>query len=300
MTSEQLRRLAIGLGVLVVVWAGLVFLRRSGADQVEAFSSTDFNPAAVTEVAVTRALDTVRLIRQGSAWTVNGFPADSIRVAQLLSILADSTAGGDLAAESPGSHARLGLDSANARRLTVRTGDRIALNYLVGNRGPGYESVYLRRAGEDRAWLVQSGLAEAAGRSVDDWRDRRILVLASDSIGAVEITHGRSSFTLSRTDSVWVLGSAPADSAAVARLLGQLAGLTATGFPAAAEADSADFARPDRAIRIAGRNGMSLARLVMDSTAGGFLVRQEGQATIFRIDSWTADQLTPSAASLRR
>jgi hypothetical protein len=299
MSTEQLKRLAISLGILLLLWASLSFLRRSGGDRVDGFRPTRFDRTAVTAIVIAKPPASVTLARNGTEWTVNGMPAAPEQVDQLLADLVDSTATGEVVAENRSSHARLGIDSASAKRVTVRAGDAVLLTYLVGNRGSSYESVYLRREHEDRVYQVKSRLAEAAERPVDDWRDKRILTLASDRISGVDVTRGRSSYSVDRAASGWTLGTVAADSGAVSRWITQLASLSASGFPTPAQADSADFSKPDRSLRIRGRTGQVLGSLAFDSISGGFLVRRDGQATIFRIETYTADQIFPVDSTLR-
>jgi len=299
MSTVQLKRLAISLGVVVVVWIGLSLLRRSGTDQRAGFEATTFDRSTVTTVVIGPPEDSVVLTRVTGGWTVNGLPAASDLVERLLSDLTDSAATGDLVAESPSSHGRLGVDSAGAKRVTVRSGDRVLVQYLVGNGGATWGTVYLRRENDAKVYQVTSGLTEAVSRALDDWRDKRILALATDSIGAVESSRGGSRYGVERSDSGWTVGRAPADTAAVNRWLSQLGSLTASGFASAGQVDSADFDRPDRTLRIRDRAGREVAALAFDSIAGGFLVRRDGSATVFRIDSWTADRVVPSDSTLR-
>jgi len=299
MSTVQLRRLAIGLGVVVAIWLGLSLLRRSGTDRRTGFRAITFDRASVTTVVIGQPGDTLTLARVAGGWTVNGLPAATDLVERLLADLTDSAATGEIVAESPSSHARLGVDSAGARRVTVHAGERLLAQYLVGNRGVTYGTVYLRQENDPRVYQVKSGLTEAVSRSPDDWRDKRILTLATDSIGAVDLRRGGSRYAVERSDSSWRVGGSPADTSAVDRWLSQLGSLTASGFASTGAADSADFTRPDRTLRIRDRAGREVAALVFDSIAGGFLVRRDGSATVFRIDSWTADRMVPSDSTLR-
>ena len=299
MSSAQLRKLAAGLVILLLVWAGVSFARRSGGDKPETFRPTRLDRAAVTSIVIAGPGDTVTLARTGAAWTANGFPAAADLVDQLLADLADTTATGEVVAENRSSHERLGIDAAHAKRLSVRGGDRVLLTWLVGHRGTSYASVYLRRENEDRVYEVKSRLADAAERRLDDWRDKRILAVAADSVGGLDVSRGKKSYSVERAGSGWTLGGAPADSGAMSRWLSQLGSLSAGGFATPAQAEAADFAKPDRTLRIRGRKGGVLAALAFDSTAGAFLVRLEGKPTIFRMESWAADQITPADSTLR-
>jgi hypothetical protein len=230
---------------------------------------------------------------------VNGLAVAPDLVDQLLAALADTAATGEVVAESPSSYARLGVDSSHAKRLTARAGDRTVAAYLIGNRGSSYESVFLRPEQGSRVYEIRSRLGEVADRRLDDWRDKRIMALAGDSIGGIEVGRGRLRYSLDRAGTGWMVGKVPADSAAVSRLLGQLASLTATGFPTSAQADSANFTTPERSLTIRGKTGQVLAALAFDSTANGFWVRREGQPTVFRLESWAVDQITPADSTLR-
>jgi hypothetical protein len=299
MSAEQLRRLAIGLVILLVVWAGVSFARRTAGDKVEAFRPVRVDRAAISEVVIAGPGDTVTLAKQGAAWTVNGFPVAADLVDQLLADLADTTVTGEVVAENRSSHERLGLDAAHAKRLTVRAGAKVLLTWLIGHRGSDYASVYLRKENEDRVYEVKSRLANAAERRVDDWRDKRILAVAADSVGGLDVRRGRKGYSVERAGSGWTLGGAPADSAAMSRWLSQLGSLQAPGFATPAQTEAADFGKPDRTLRIRGRKGEVLAALAFDSTAGAFLVRLEGKPTVFRLENWTADQITPVDTSLK-
>jgi hypothetical protein len=73
----------------------------------------------------------------------------------------------------------------------------------------------------------------------------------------------------------------------------------AAGFATAAQADSASFARPDRRAALLRTDGTPLLALAFDSTASGFWVRTEGDSTVYRMDGWAVDRLTPADSTLK-
>lgn len=301
MSNEQLRRIAIGLGVLIVIWLGLKLLRGQGRDTELTLPRANFAAAAVDTVVIIRPTDTVRLVKGASGWTVNGLAASPTSVAELLGALTDTAATSELVAESPTSHVSLGVDSANARHLVARHGADTLLSLLVGKRGANWESAYVRRPGMPRVFQLRGRLVEFVERGVDDWRDRRIVALNPDSLISVSVTHGHSAYTLTRKDSTaWVLaGGGETDSARVASLLGQFKELSSTGFATSAQADSADFTAPAIRIELMTRAG-PLTTLLFDSTATGFLVRRDTVSTVYTIATYTASQLAPADSTLRK
>lgn len=300
MSKVQLRRLVAVLATLVLAWLGLRALRRPASDHPATFRPEPIAPTAVTEIVFASGSDTVRLTRNGPGWLANGFPAAGHLVGELLSELADSSWSGELVASNRASYSRLGVDSAGARHLMVRAGGKPVIAYRIGKRGSDFASVYLLREGDANVYEVRGRLGEAADRKLEDWRDKRILALAADSIGAVEIRRGRSLLHATRGDSGWKLGSTPADSAAVADWLGKLASLSATGFGGPQAADSARRSTSHNSIAILNRTGQVLARLTLDSIASGFLVRRQDDSTLYRLDTWTAGQIMPADTLLKR
>lgn len=299
MRPDQLKRLGMVLGVLLVLWGGLTLVRRAGGDRAEPYSPPRVLRGEVTRMIITRPDDTLTLARTDSAWTIDGLPAATDLVDQLLDAVTSDSIGGELVAEQPESHARMGVDSTGGKRLSVRSGDRVLAEYLVGSRGSSWGTAFVRLKDDDRVYQLKSGLAEAVERPLNEWRDKRILAVSPDSIGAIEVQMGRTRFTAERSEKGWLLSGAPADSGAMNRWLSEVSNLSANGFPAEGQADSADFAKPDRTLRLRGRTGEPVATLIFDSGPTGYLVRRDTLSTVFRIDTWTARQLFPDAATLK-
>lgn len=300
MSTQFLKRLAGALAGLLILWLGLMLVRNAGRDSSGGFVLPNVDRNAVDAVIIARATDTVRLAREGAGWTVNGLAAGPALVAQLFDAMADTATQSELIAESASSHDRLGIDSAKARRLSFRQADKSVAELLVGSRGGSFESAYLRSPGQNSVFQVKGRLLEYVERSVDDWRNKRIVEIEPDSVTGVEVQIGKTGYALTRSDKAWTINGTPADSAAVASLLNQFKALDAAGFATAAQADSANFAAPDRGIRLMAAGDRRLATLAIDSTLSGFWVRREGDATVFRIDSWILNQLTPTDSTLRK
>ena len=140
-------------------------------------------------------------------------------------------------------------------------------------------------------------------RNVNEWRDKRILVVEPDSIGGIDVERGRIRYTLERRDGVWSLADGSAvDSVRVARLVEAFRTVEAQGeaFATPAQGDSADFTRPERQVRLVGTDGAELAALSFDSTDTGFWVRRDGRETIYLLNRWKVDDLTPTDSAVRR
>jgi len=296
--AETLKRLAVLLAALVVVWLGVGLWRRAHRDTERRFTLARFDPKAADRLVVARPTDTLHFEKLADGWTVNGHRTGAGMVDEMLAALADTTAPSELVAENASSLAQLGLDST-ARRVTVSGKGTRLLELLVGRNGDVYGTVFVRKPGDVRAYSLKSSLGGMMTRSVNDWRDKVIASIAPDSVASVRVQRGARAYTLAREGKAWRLGGAPADTGAVTRLLEQYRELDGVGFPTAAQADSLRFDRPARVVRITGTGGQSLLDLAMDSAKSTFWARRAGDSIVYRIDPWTVAQLAPADTALK-
>jgi hypothetical protein len=300
MTGTQLRRLAIALVVAVFLWGLVEVIGRSGDVVEEVQLLPPIQVAEVELVTFTSDGDTVQLVRgDGERWAVNGVPASPKEVDALMAALAEGMSG-DLVARNPESHARMEVDAEGAKHLGVQRGNQTLGELLVGAAGRAYRSAYARRPGADEVYLVDGEVVPMFDRSVNDWRDKRVVVMVADSIGEIEVRRGRARYRLVRADSGWSVDGRPTDSTRVQRLVDALASweVPVTAFATPEQADSADFRRPERSVRVLSLGGTELAAVMFDSTDGAFWARRDGDATVYRIYSWKTNELTPADTSL--
>jgi hypothetical protein len=307
MSSKQLLRLVVVLAVVVVLWGAVALAsRRSDEGSTELISKVD--TSAIDSIAFVAPGDTT-VIRRGpkrAGWQVNGHAADSQAVSQMLQALAKPPASADLVARNPSSHARLRVTEDSGRQVQVLGQGRALVDVLAGKQASDGEGIYLRRLNQPDVYLVRGELSTALARPGDEWRDRTIARVPRDSVARVEISRGKRSYSLSRRQGRWVLGSGvAADSAAVAGLLSNYGRLEAAGFADKSQQDSLRFDRRRRTARLFDAGGKPLLSLVFDSTSSGVWARVEQQGIRatgepFRLDPWTADQLTPPDTTLRK
>ncbi|HZH80490.1 MAG TPA: DUF4340 domain-containing protein [Gemmatimonadales bacterium] len=311
MSSQSLKLIAAGLALLLLLWGGSALLSR-GSDSVR--GALDLHvpaQAGVDTITITKRPDTIVLSRQSATdWTVNGHRAAAGGVTDLFQALGD-TARPELVAQDSSSFARLQVDSTGGRWLRLRHGRKVELELIVGTRPTDYQSAYLRRPGDAHVYLWRGRLGSAVDRTLDDWRDKRIAVLAPDSIAAVEVVRGKDRYAVTRSGKAWKVNGASADSGAVARYLDRLKAITASGFATPLDTASRKTSRQERRLAVRSRRHVLLS-LAFDSIAGGFVVRHQAgtaggggggggggeDATVYRMNAWDVDGVTPTSASL--
>lgn len=307
MSSKQLLRLAAILAGVLVLWGAVALASRRSERESGSGIFSKLDTSRVDTIALTAPGDTAILTRSKSGstgWLANGRPADNQAVSGLLKALADTSVVAELVARNPTSHARLRVSDDSGRRVRVVAGGRTLAHLIAGKPATDGDGIYLRRGGKPEVYVVRGELGQSLTRSRDDWRNHTIAAVTPDSVSSVEISRGKKSYTLRRKGSGWVFGSGvAADSGAVSRLLSSYREVRATGFASKAQEDSLRRQRPRRTARLLNRSGMPILSLVFDSLPSGLWVRAEGGASsreTYRLDSWTADQLTPADTSLRK
>ncbi len=299
MTPKQLVRIAIALAALLFLW-GLARLFAHKSDTTTArFDLPRLNAADVDTIKLFRPKDTLVVVKgTGDAWTVNGFRASTQAVTDLFDALKGSGLA-ELVAQSPSSHAQLGVDSATGKRLEMIKGSKALLSLVVGGHGPGFQGVYVRRPTEPTVYLIQANLGNPVERALDDWRDKEVVAINPDSVREIRVQRKKGAYQLRHAEGGWRIATgAKADSGAVRRLLEQYRHFQGAGFPTPAQEDSIHFTHPTRRLTLVGASA-PLADLLFDSTSSWWWVRRADGGYTYRLESWRLNQLFPADSTLR-
>ncbi|MDE3127062.1 MAG: DUF4340 domain-containing protein [Gemmatimonadota bacterium] len=303
MNNKQLVRLAMVLAAVVVVWGVLALTRRSTGDRVIRLAIAPVDTAAVDTVAFTKGGDTALLVRDGNhRWRDDAYPATQSNVAQLLSALADTSANStELVAENRSAQPSLGVTPDSGQRVRVIAGGRVVMDWTTGHQTADYAGLYVRPTAGDRVYSLHGTLAGAFGHGLVEWRDHTIVALPADSIRRIEVRHGREAYALVRgSTGAWSLaGAGPADSIAAMALVNHLNPLSAEGFASTAEAKAAQFAHPTARVRVFGTGASPLADVLFDSTASAVWARADTGTTVYQVETWNMQGVTPGEKSLR-
>ena len=302
MSNRLIVRLASALGILLVAWGVLALVRRPVSDRSESLSIARVDTAAVDSVLITKAADSVVLCRgSNKRWLANGQPADSNNVHALLVGLADTGTTTELVAEERTSYERLGVAADSGVHVVAYSRQKPALDLVSGKHTPQYDAVYVRRPGDDGVYALHGSLMDPLTHAGDDWRDKRVVSVALDSVVTIDVDRRGEHYVLRKGSSAnsWAFASGkPADSAAVASLLGNYHDVRALGFATDAQARSLDFTTPMRRVRLLSTSGRALGDLALDSAASGAWARAPSGAVVFKLDPWLYGQLAPAESTL--
>ena len=293
MSGKVLLRIALALVLALLVWASLVLFHRTRQDASARMVLPRLNESQADRVVVYKGKDTIVMERQSGQWRTGAYPAAPGVLKELFTTLADTSVGSELVAESAGTHERMGVDSAKAKRLLISGGGKPLLELLVGNHGPDFEGYYVRRAGEAKVYLLNGRVGEIVDQRPDDWRNPQFAAVVSDSVAKIAIVRGRKSYAITKTGSGWSIGAGPADSTAVAHFLETVKDVRSSGYPSVAQRDSVNFKSPERRLQLSSASGANLLTVDFDSTSNAFWVRTDSVGPAYRVDIALADRLTP-------
>jgi hypothetical protein len=298
MSTNQLRVIALALMLLISGWLGARLLSHKSDVIRGRLMLPPVRAEQTDSIVIRHGADTLRLVRTGTAWTVNGYRAGKEPVGQLFLAFIDTTVP-DLAAVSPSSFQRMGVDSSSGYWLRVWSGGQPTVKLVIGALAPQASSGYVRREGSDSILLWRGNLVDLARRQVNEWRDRQIGAVVPESVFSVNVT-ARRSYGLRRSGTNWRFAAGgAADSGKVAGLLALYRGFTASGFGTAAQADSGKKPAARRTLALVGAGGAKLLELTFDSSSTGIWARRTGEDYVYRVDAWRLNSFVPPDSALR-
>ena len=299
MSAKQLLRIALVLLGAIALWGALAVAKKSRQERPSRMALPVLDSATINRIDIRKGADSVVLIKSATGWTVNGWTAGPAEMTDWFTALADTNARSDITAQSEALHQRLGVDSAG-RKVVLQAGDKTLATLVVGNRGPDFEGIYVRRLETPEVYLSHARWAEMAGRAADEWRDKQIAKVPGDSIKEIAVTRAAGKFTVVK-DGGWKFksgGSGTPDSAASARFAAAFGDLHAMGFANPALADTLRHAKPWRRVRVTNAAGATLLSVALDSTAAGFWLRPDSGGVVYRVDQSVTEAIAPSASAL--
>lgn len=299
MSEQALKRIVVVLVVLVGLWglSSLASSRRGSSPPAAgggvAAALGGLEGAHVESVRLDGPLATLTLERSGGAWTVNGYPADSVALDRLWNALENAEVGG-LVATNPANHDRMGVSSDSAWTVEVtRTGGTLS-TVLVGNSGPTFPSAYARLPGQDSVVVVGGDLRSAVARGLVAWRDKTVLRTDTAALARIVIEADDGTHALERPDTLWMVNGEEADALAVGNLVRELNRLVATGFaedPEEAEADPRRVTALDAA-------GDTLAAVEIAGTGSTLQARVPGNDVVYEVPEWRVNRIVPTLETL--
>jgi hypothetical protein len=268
-------------------------------------------PDKVNQLQVKSSTGEVTTLRKGAdgAWTITA-PSQAP---------ADRTAAGDIATSLANLEEDRVVDEAATDLKTYGLappqvevtfhveGEEEPKQLLVGDKNPSGLGLYAKLPGNNRVFLVTTGLETTIDKSSFDLRDKTVLAFEQPKVTSIELVSSGQTTRVEKAGDEWKLVKpvqAPADFVGVSGLLGQLQSAQMTALKDRPE-DLKDLRQYglDRpaAVAIIGTGDSSL-RLELGGTAdeGSVWARDPSKAAVFSVNTSIADELKKTPADLRR
>ena len=151
------------------------------------------------EIIVTnRGASPVNIHKKQGLWVVGDgeLPADSAVVTTIENRMKDLAFSELVTAKK--FYDRFDLTDGRAIRVTVKGQGRVLRDILVGKKSSVGDLSYVKLPDRNEVYLAGGNLASEFDRTIDTLRDKKLLSLTSDSIGAVTVNAHGEKFTLVR------------------------------------------------------------------------------------------------------
>lgn len=292
MSRRTLRTSLYFLGAVTALYLA-VTLSRGGAEQIPesglAAALAAIDGQQLTRVEFTSPRGYIRLVKEGDAWTANGYPADTSAIHRLLRAI-DSARVQEVAATNPANHESMGMSVDSARELVTDAGMTILFGKHAGRSRTGYA----RLPGSDTVHVVHGDLRYTVGRNLFDFRNKVMLRVDTSAVATLRTTRDGTTTVYERSGSTWTVGGEEADPGTVRseirNILRSLDDLRATGFqPEDVEMPDG----PERSLVALDADGNELASVVMVEGKGRWVTTSPATPYVFHVPSFRADWLAP-------
>jgi len=159
--------------------------------------------AKAKEVTITAAGGlTIDVVKQDGAWKLTApaaAPADTSAVETMLGSL-EKLEADEVVADSVSDFAQYGLATPSRSVTAVVEGAAAPLAIEFGAKSPDGGSVYARKPGEAKVYLVPSWVESGFDKKPFDLRDRDLLHVKRDDVRTLEVASPEGGFALARTD----------------------------------------------------------------------------------------------------
>jgi hypothetical protein len=205
----RLNRILIGVLIVQLIVAALVFLPRTLSSQAEVEALLPgLDAEQVTALTITSGEgESITLAKKDGAWVVasaGDYPTVEGDVPAFLDKVA-AIQTSRLVTETPGSHKRLGVAEDDYERLVKIEADDGSTYQLYIGSSPSFGVVHVRVEGEDEVYLTPELSAQDAGTRATDWVDSTYVDLPSEEVTAFALENRQGSFGFAKEGEAWTM-----------------------------------------------------------------------------------------------
>ena len=276
----KIKKEYIILAVIIIALSVYLVMRRGDRTLYELPQIPQVSQKEITRIEITRGKAIIDLTKKDDSWYIapKEYPADAGKVKNMLDNIEKLTLTA-LVSESQNYDI---YDLSGEAKINVKAwqADSLKRDIDVGKTASSFRHTFVKTAGDDRVFHARRNFRNTFDTTVDDLRDKTILTYTPSDIQQIQITEGKQSFMLTRTQppekeesptaekeesaappaqkTVWqTQDGRTGDEAAVSQLLNTLSNLRCETF--IEDRGKEDFTTPLINIRLKGSQEYSLS-----------------------------------------
>lgn len=190
------RKLAFSLGIIAILLGYIWFSRGTGSRNIPDLPDWE---GEATEITINRPDGgAIKLVNEKGKWLLNDekFPADLQRIEGLENRLRDLEIT-DLISRK-GFFQNYDLTPEKAASITVKQGDRVVRDLMIGKTGTTGRHTYIRINKGGDVYQVSGVFTGETGGTVDDFRDKTVFQVEKEAVTGFAVSYKGKTFTFKK------------------------------------------------------------------------------------------------------
>jgi len=152
---------------------------------------------------------------------------------------------------------------------------------------------YAKSSLVDGAYKVDSSLADAVNKNVEDFRNKKIFDFGYSEPNKLEIRSGSKNYSLMRGGNDWWDNGKKMDADTVAAVISDLRDLSAEKF-----VDSG-FATPEIEVTVTSEDGKRVEKIQISKSGAGYVAKRENDVTLYQLTNTAVEDLQKALTGIK-
>lgn len=157
----------------------------------------------------------------------------------------------------------------------------------------GSNTYYAKSSAVEGIFKIDSGLGDALGKSLDDFRNKKLFDFGFAEPNKIELHAGSKAYFLTRSGEEWWQNGKKMDAGSAQSLISKLRDLTADKF------SDSDLVKPTIAITVTSDDGKGVEKIEMAKSDDGYVAKRENEPTLYQLNSSAVDDLQKAADEIK-
>ncbi len=247
----------------------------------------------ISKIELTAKKQEIEFGRNKDAWQIvrpKPMRADGAQVDELVSTLTDAKM--DLDKSDEESKKAAAAFASGTPVATAKVTDVSGTQELQVRKNK--DDYYVKSSIVQGAYKVSNTLGQVVGKSLDDFRNKKLFDFDTDDPSKIEIQDGSRAYFLTRSGDDWWSGDAKKlDAGSAQSVVDDIRDLSASKFP------DSGFTSPVMEITVTSNENKRVEKVQISKNGDSYVAKRENEPSLYEIDSKTIDDLRKSAGDLK-